>query len=275
MASFFVKLVGLSINGLSYISKNYAADKALSLFSKPRKGQITKLQAEFLGTSFKETLYFDSFEIMTYKWPGTKQTILLAHGWESNSGRWKPLVKHLKKKNYNIICLDAPAHGNSGSADFNAILYSEFINVAAKTFKPDIIIGHSVGGMATVFFQHNYQNQNIKKLVLLGAPSEFTRVFKHYTDMLSYNQRVIKQINKIILERFGALPESFSTAEYIKKIDAKGLIIHDEDDKIIPYKDALLIKNNYNNSTLITTKGFGHSLNHKSVTLHISEFIDD
>ncbi|WP_338358193.1 alpha/beta hydrolase [Yeosuana marina] len=275
MASIFVKLVGLSINGLSYISKNYAADKALSLFSKPRKGQITKIQTEFLKTSVKETLYYDSHKIMTYKWPGNKQTILLAHGWESNSGRWKPLVKHLKKKHYTIICLDAPAHGNSGSAHFNAILYSEFINIAAQHFKPDIIIGHSVGGMAAVFFQHKYQLQHLKKLVLLGAPSEFTGVFKSYTDMLSYNQRVIKQINKIILERFGALPESFSTATYIKKIDAEGLIIHDEDDKIIPYNDALLIKNNYKNSQLITTKGLGHSLNHKSVTLHISEFIDD
>ncbi len=275
MASTFVKLVGLSINGLSYISKNYAANKALSLFSKPRKGQISKTQAEFLETSVKETLYYNSFEIITYKWPGTKQTILMVHGWESNSGRWKPLVKHLKKKNYTIICLDAPAHGNSGSQYFNAILYSEFINVVAQTFKPDVIIGHSVGGMATVFFQHKYQLENLKKLVLLGAPSEFTGIFKNYTDMLNYNQRVIKQLNKIILKRFGALPESFSTARYITKIDTEGLIIHDEEDNIIPYNDALLINKNYKNSTLISTKGLGHSLNHKSVTLHISEFIDD
>lgn len=274
MASTFVKLVGLTINGLSYISKSYAADKALSLFSKPRNGQITKIQSDFLNTSIKKVLYYNSNEIMTYQWSGNKQTVLLVHGWESNSGRWEPLINHLKDKNYNIICLDAPAHGNSGSPYFNAILFAEFINEAAKTFKPDIIIGHSVGGMATVFFQHKYRLNSLKKLVLLGTPSEFTNVLKQYTDMLNYNQRIINQIDAIVLERFGALPESFSTASYIKTIHLKGLIIHDEDDDIIPYNDALLIKKNYKNSELITTKGLGHSLNDKTVTLHVSEFLE-
>lgn len=275
MASVLVTLVGLSVNGLSYISKNYAANKALSLFSKPRTGQISSIQAKFLETSVKQTLYYDGMKIMTYKWPGTKHTILLAHGWESNSGRWKLLINHLKKKNYTIICLDAPAHGNSESTYFNAILYAEFIHVAAKTFKPDIIIGHSVGGMSTVFFQNKYQLNCVKKLVLLAAPSEFTTILKQYTSMLNYNQRVIKQLNTIILERFGARPESFSTARFIKTIASKGLLIHDEGDQIIPYNEALLIKKNYQNSQLITTKGLGHSLNHKTVALHISEFIDD
>ena len=275
MASIFVKLVGTYLNSLSYISKTYAADKALKLFSKPRKGQITETQSEFLKTAIQETIQYESYKIMTYRWPGNKKTILLVHGWESNSGRWKPLVNHLKEKDYNIIALDAPAHGNSGSELFNALLYSEFIHVVAKKFQPSIIIAHSVGGMAAVFFQNKYQLKIIQKLVLLGAPSNFKDILKRYTDMLGYNQRVTEQLNNIIVERFGATPESFSTAKHIKTINSKGLIIHDENDTIIPYGDALHIKNSFNNSKLISTKGLGHSLNHKTVTLQISEFIDN
>jgi len=274
MASFLIKLVGSSINSLSYFSKSYAANKALKLFSKPRKGKITELQSDFLDTSYKEILNYDSLEIMTYRWTGTKQTILLVHGWESNSGRWKTLINHLKEKDYNIIALDAPAHGNSGSDYFNALLYAEFINEVAKKHHPDIIIGHSVGAMATVFFQNKYQLQSIQKLVLLGSPSDFKDVLKRYTDMLSYNKRVTEHLNIVILEQFGSVPESFSTAKYIETIDSEGLIIHDEDDKIIPYNDALRIKDNFKNSKLITTKGLGHSLNHISVTKFISEFIE-
>jgi len=274
MASFFIKLVGSSINSLSYFSKSYAANKALKLFSKPRKGKITQLQSEFLDTSIKEILNYDSHKIMTYRWAGTKQTVLLVHGWESNSGRWKTLINHLKEKDYNIIALDAPAHGNSGSEYFNALLYAEFINEVAKKHSPSIIIGHSVGAMATVFFQNKYQLHNIQKMVLLGSPSDFKDVLKRYTDMLNYNKRVTEHLNIVILEQFGAFPESFSTAKHIESIESEGLIIHDEEDKIIPYNDALLIKKNYKNSKLITTKGLGHSLNHKSVTLFISEFIE-
>ena len=274
MSAFLIQLVGKSINGLSYLSKTLAAEKALALFSKPRKGQITELQARFLETSVKQTLQFKSYQLMTYHWQGTGETILLAHGWESNSGRWKSLIKHLQKKHYTIVALDAPAHGNSGSDRFNAILYSEFIHKAAQHYQPKIIIGHSVGGMASVFFQNKHQIKSIEKLILLGSPSDFKDILKRYTDMLGYNQRVSNQLNTIIKKRFGASPDSFSTAKYIENIHSEGLIIHDEDDLIIPFNDAIKIKSNFKNSKLITTKGFGHSLNNQKVTQHISEFIE-
>ncbi len=275
MRNLLVKLVGKSLNSLSYLSKSYATDKALSLFSKPRKGQITAIQAAFLETAINETVIYESFRIMTYKWPGNKQTILLIHGWESNSGRWKSLIKQLKKGDYNIIALDAPAHGNSGSSYFNALLYAEFIYEVAKKHQPEIIIGHSVGGMASVFFQNKYQLGCIKKMVLLGSPSDFKDVLKRYTDLLGYNSRISNHLNHIIKERFGASPEVFSTARYAQTLNATGLIIHDEDDPIIPYSDALQIQSSFKNSKLFTTKGLGHSLNHKKVTLQISEFIDN
>jgi pimeloyl-ACP methyl ester carboxylesterase len=275
MSTILIQLVGKSINGLSYLSKTWAAKKALALFSKPRKGQITDLQARFLETSVKQTLQFKSQQIMTYHWQGTGETILLAHGWESNSGRWKSLIKHLQKKHHTIIALDAPAHGNSGSDRFNAILYSEFIHTVAQHYQPKIIVGHSVGGMASVFFQNKYQIKSIEKLILLGSPSDFKDILRRYTDMLGYNQRVSNQLNTIIKKRFGASPDSFSTAKYIENIHSKGLIIHDEDDLIIPFNDALKINSNFKNSKLIITKGFGHSLNHKKVTQHISDFIEN
>jgi len=110
---------------------------------------------------------------------------------------------------------------------------------------------------------------------LLGAPSEFTGVLKRYTDMLGYNQRITKQLNLTIIERYGDKPENFSTAKYLEGINSKGLIIHDEQDAIIPYSDALLIKSSFKNSRLITTKGLGHSLNDDSVANHIYKFIEN
>ena len=146
--------------------------------------------------------------------------------------------------------------------------------MVAKRFKADIIIGHSVGGMAAVFCQSIYQLEHVKKLILLGTPSEFVDVLKGYTDMLGYNQRIKVQLNTTIIERYGKHPKDFSTAKYLNNINSEGLIIHDEDDTIIPYNDALLIKNSFKNSTLITTKGMGHSLNNNTVTTHINEFIE-
>lgn len=269
-----VKSIGFYLNALSFVSPKKAADKALTIFATPRKGKILEHQKAFLNTAKQEVIYFEDLPIMTYQWKGSKDTILLMHGWESNAHRWHKLIKALKAQDYNIVAIDAPAHGQSGSKQFNALLYASFINETTKKFKPKTVIGHSVGGMASVFFQKIYHYSELKKLVLLGAPSEFINVFKGYTTMLGFNSRLEKQLDQLITERFGNTPSSFSTAKYIKDTAVKGLIIHDKEDKIINYDEALRIANNFKNAEFITTSGLGHSLHHKEVIHHILEFIN-
>ena len=274
MKTLIVKSVGSYLNILSYLSKPYAAKKALNLFTKPRKGRVLKHQIDFLDTAFNEELNYEEHPIMTYRWLGKKETILLVHGWESNSYRWRPLVSELLKKGYTVVALDAPAHGRSGSKEFNALLYAEFINVVATRFNPSIIIAHSVGGMATTAFQNKYQLPDLEKLILLGAPSEFKDIISRYVDMLGYNNRISHQLNQVILKRFGVTPDMFSSAKLLNTIQTEGLIIHDKEDTIIPYEDALLINRAYKNSTLISTEGLGHSLNNALVREHIYNFLE-
>ena len=210
---------------------------------------------------------------MTYHWSGSKETILLAHGWESNSARWKRKIEVFINEGFNVIALDAPAHGASGSKLFNALLYAEFINVVAQKYQPKIVIGHSVGGMALVFYQQKYQLDSIQKIVLLGAPSEFEGILKDYINLLGYNKKIEKSLGRVIINRFGAEPTEFSTSKFAKDITAEGLIIHDVKDPIIPFSDAKLIESNFKNSSLISTKGLGHSLNNAKVTESIVDFI--
>ena len=275
MITILQKLIGLIINTIGMFLPKTAARLALYLFTKPLKGRPNEKQFDFLGTAFKEELTCNNTPIMTYRWLGKKQTILLAHGWESNSARWKKLITNLTQKGYEVVALDAPAHGHSGSNRFNAIMYSEFIKVASERFKPSVIIGHSVGGMASVLFQSKYQKEYVEKMILLGAPSEFADVIDRYANMMSYTKRVSNSINNLINDRFGEFPEAFSTAKYSENISSEGLIIHDKKDRVIPYQDALQIKSKYKNSRLITTEGFGHSLATDEVSNYIYQFLDN
>ena len=271
---FIIKTIGFLLNILSYISPKLASKYALKLFSTPLKGKLSTLQSDYLKTAKQKILNYEDIKIQTYQWKGNGKTILLAHGWESNSFRWKDLIELLQAKDYNIIALDAPAHGKTGSKIFNAILYAETINVAVNYFKPEVLIGHSVGGMASVFFQNKYQNQDLKKLVLLGAPSEFTNIFKNYVNLLGYNSRLEKGLNNYVLETFGYRTSHFSTANFCKTLNLNGLIIHDTKDKIIQYKEAKMIAEKFKNSKFITTTGYGHGLRNKVVYNHVLEFID-
>lgn len=273
MANPIIKIIGNSLNAISYISPRYASIKALNLFATPRKGRITPTQKIFLDTAETFQLNYKNLNILTYQWKGNGPTVLLAHGWESNTQRWEKLIELLIKDNYNVVALDAPAHGASSGKQFNAVLYSECINEVAKHYNPQIIIGHSVGGMASGFYQYRFQNQDLEKLVLLGAPSEFTGVFKRYVDMMGYNDRIENGLNKLVLKRFNNKPSYFSLANFAKTIDTKTLIIHDTNDKIIPHNDAKLIVNSHKNATFVSTDGFGHGLRNETVNTHILDFI--
>lgn len=269
-----VKTIGAAINGISYISPKFASKKALNLFATPRKGRVTDAEIPFLGTAFQKVVVYQDLEIMTYRWPGKNKTILLAHGWESNTSRWSFLIKELQKLDYNIVSIDAPAHGMSDGKQFNAILYSECINVVVNTYKPEVIIGHSVGGMASVFFQHKYQFEGLEKLAILGAPAHFEGVFERYIEMLGYNQRIKNGLDKLVLKRYNQLPSYFSAAEFSESINSKALIIHDKLDKIIPFEDALLYKAHFKNSELYETSGLGHGLKGEKIIKKIVEFIN-
>jgi pimeloyl-ACP methyl ester carboxylesterase len=275
MNNYIPKILGSLINFIAYFSSKRAAKIAIDLFSTPRKGRITPQESDYLKSAIQSDVSFEDTLIKTYHWRGEKETVLLVHGWESNSFRWKDLITLLQKENYNIVALDAPAHGASGGKFFNALLFAECINLVAKKFKVNTIIGHSVGGMSTVFFQYKYQLKHIERLILLGAPADFLGVFSRYESMMGFNKRVSKALEDYVLKKYNNLPEYFSPFIFSKEITAKGLIIHDKKDRIIPYKDGLKFKQNYNNATFIATKGYGHGLKSERVYQHILNFLNN
>lgn len=275
MSKYIPKMIGGFINFISLFSPTSASNIAIYIFSKPRKGRINPEEKEYLETATEKVIYYNDIAIQTYHWEGNKPTVLLVHGWESNSYRWKDLIDLLKSENYNIISIDAPAHGNSGSKIFNALLYSECINVVLNQFNIDTIIGHSVGGTSSAIALHNYKVSSVKKLISLGAPSNFISMVKNYRKIMGFNKRVMKAMDKYYLKHFGHLPKYFTVVNYSKNIQAKGLIIHDRKDRIIPYRDAIEIIRHYKNSKLVKTVGFGHGLKSKKVYNHILEFLND
>ena len=274
MDRYLPRMIGSLVNLISLFSSSLAANLAMTIFSFPKKGNIKNNESKFLRTAVQETIQFEHVSIMTYRWTGNKDRILLVHGWESNSFRWKGLIKRLQSQGHDIIALDAPAHGHSGGKLFTGILYSECIHVVAKRFEINTIVGHSMGGMSSVIALQNYKLPSVKKLVLLGSPSNFVGLFDRYTQMMGYNKKVINGMNDYCLKRYNRLPEYFSAVNFFKDIEVKGLIVHDKEDPVIPYTDALDIQIHYQNSQLITTTGFGHRLKSKKVYSHVTDFLN-
>lgn len=273
MKKLLIFIVGNYCNLLSYPFPKAAAKTAMRLYSTPRAGRLNWEQANYLSSATQQPLMHNSLQIMSYLWPGREKTILLAHGWESNSSRWQSMVTKLQETGYSIVAIDAPAHGRSGGKLFNGVLYAEFIKVAAEFYDPSIIIGHSVGGMSMIYSHYKYPMPNLEKIVLLAAPSEFNHLMKNYKELMGYNDRVISAIGNLIHERFGITPDEFSVSNFVASFKLEGLIIHDMDDDIIDYTESVAIASSLANSTLIATEAMGHSINTPEVAQHVYDFV--
>lgn len=265
---------GLYINSLHYLNAKFAANTAYTLFSVPREGVLKSLPT-FLGSSAMKKLKVDQHDIQTYEWFGEKETILLIHGWESNANRWQGTIHFLKKHNYRIIALDAPGQGLSDGKELNAVLYSQFVNKVCNHFKPDFLIGHSLGGMTMLYYMATFKPDFVKKIVSLGAPNRFLRITENYRNLISLSHRSYQGFLKEFSKRFSIDPVDFNSSSFVDQIKVPIGIIHDEEDKVVPYSDTLEILEKHPEIPLYTTHDLGHSLYSDDVNEQIIYFLEN
>lgn len=101
---------------------------------------------------------FDSYftqadvTINCFSWGNGKRKVLLTHGWASKALDFYELIIELQKiEDLEIIAFDSPGNGSSISEFSNLMLYADSVkSIVSNYAQPDVLIGHSLGGMANV-----------------------------------------------------------------------------------------------------------------------------
>ncbi len=270
------KAIGLYLGTLAYINPTKSGNIALEIFGTPRKGKIREKDALYLKQFEHSVLQFENYTIQLYKKGCGAIKILLLHGWESNTARWKHLITALEKNiDCTIYAIDAPAHGASSGKDFNSILYGQFIHHFCNQNCPDVIIGHSIGAGSIAYCMSEIKHHNIDKIIFMGSPNEFTEIMNAYVNIIGLNKNGQAALEKAIVRKYDLKASDYSVSKYVKALQSKGLIIHDTEDEVSVIANAKLIANNFKGAELHITNGFGHSLQHKSIFEKIIQFIKE
>jgi predicted alpha/beta hydrolase family esterase len=271
---FYTKSVGLYINFLSFAFPHKATQIAYALFSEPRAGRLTKTSLpKVLQEAESKTFEYNGHHFQSYIWKGNGTVILLVHGWESNASRWEKILPYLQKSGSTIIAIDAPAHGLSNGKEFNIPQYAAFIHVLFQQYNPQYLVGHSLGAKTCLYYQSVYQDKNLKKIVVLGSPSDFNIILNNYITLLSLNSIISKGLSDHYLKSFNLKLEHFSGKLFASKIKTKGLVAHDTEDTVVLFQEAKKIANAWENSIFIETTGLGHSLHDDELYKKITHFL--
>ena len=271
-----MKLIGLCINVMAIIAPRYAGRFGLALFCRPFRGKMTARQKEFLHSANRFSFSFQKETIAGYSWGNGVKKILLVHGWQSHSYRWKVYVEQLIQHNYTVFAFDAPGHGLSTGNFLSVPLYSEVIEkMLIHMGKPDAIVGHSLGGFSTLYTLHRNPSLSSDKLVVMAAPGEAAEFFEFYKTALRLSKRSMNLIIGRFKQLFDHGPEYFSGHKFASTISVPGLIIHDEDDDETSAEHSKRVHQQWTNSRLHVTKGFGHNLKSIEVVKEVVDFINE
>lgn len=269
------KVYGAYFNIAVYTSPKGIAHRAFEVFCKVRKGKALPFQKPYLEEASLKRVTVGAHELQVYQWPGSGETILLVHGWESNTYRWRNLIPKLRDAGFNILAFDAPGHGLSSGTHLHVPMYTECVDHFISSFSPTALVGHSVGAMTVLYHNHLHPQTSVKKIVSLGAPSEFEGILTHFQSILGFGKRVRKSLEIYIHERFGFYPHEFSVAQMVKDNTKQGFVVHDVGDTVTPYAGSEAIHKNWKNSQFLRTEGLGHSLHQDEVNDTIIRFLKD
>lgn len=264
---------GQYYNTYSLFAPKKAAHKAFNLFCTVRSGKVKPQQAGYLEKGKKEVEQVADHQLQSYHWPGKKETILLVHGWESNTFRWRNLIQKLQEADFNIVAFDAPSHGYSSGKLLYVPLYEEALHHMIKKYNPKHLVGHSVGGMTLMYNEYKNPNPGVEKLVTIGSPSEFHEIMGHFQNILKFGNRFMGILDDYILNRFGFKIHEFSTSIFAQSNTKKGLLFHDRLDTVAPYHASEQVHASWKGSKLISTEGLGHSMHQEEVNDEIIKFL--
>lgn len=244
---------------LSVFSKRKTAEKALEIFGTPFMKSIRKVPVKNA-----ETLYFhlNDKKVNGYRWnhPQTKKAMIL-HGFGSAAHKFEDYATMLTDRGFEVLAFDAPAHGDSEGERTNAIEYCAMIKkVIAEYGMPESFLAHSFGGISLSLALEEILHDENTKVVFIAPATETTSAVDGAFSMLKLkNQTVRNEFDKLVFEVSGKQTEWFSMRRAMHNIKASVLWIHDEEDDITPWADALKVKeDNHNNIKFVLTKGLGH-----------------
>jgi len=187
----------------------------------------------------------------------------------------RPFVFPLLQAGYRVIAYDQPAHGVSegkltGLPDFADVL----AEVASHHGNVRAVIAHSLGA-AGAALALAWGKTNFGKIVLVSPPSDLIGYSRRFARWYWIPEPVRKAMQKAIEERYGVLWEELEVPRVAPRLAAQALVIHDRDDRMMPWTHGASVARHWPGARLLTTDGLGHRriLADERVTLAAADFV--
>lgn len=233
---------------------------AVKFFLKPFRYRIPDREKEMDAKAQRQTLRVEGIPIEVYTWGEKGPYVLCVHGWSGRGTQFYAIAEMLLSNGFRVATFDAPAHGRSPGERTNLVEFAQCINAVVQSEKSDpvVLIGHSLGGVASMLYQTEYGKQIPQ--VTINSPVMEDEIIENYALRINAKAHRVKGwLNDYVKEKIG---KNFYevTGEYLAESFPKVpfLICHDKDDREASIRNLHRLHEKLPLSETFETEGFGH-----------------
>ena len=258
----------------STIAPTLASKWAQEIFLRPRRIPLSQKEADIMSTAKIETLQSGR---KVYFWGNNPKApiIGLVHGWESRAVAFHKWIPLFIEQGFQVMGWDGPAHGQSPGVKTSApeIAKALAADLCELQIKPYALVGHSLGGVVLGLL--NQHHSLPKKIVLISSPSNIVGVFDRFYSAIGLGKNSQIHFLKTIETQTGISLEMGSLKNMKLNQETDLLVIHDTEDREVPFEDFHELQKSWKNAKFIATDGLGHRriLRDVSVGHEISQFL--
>jgi pimeloyl-ACP methyl ester carboxylesterase len=262
MKSAMIFFIRLYFKVLSALWPVKAGERAFRLFQRTRKLPFKKAELEFYEQARKFDVVHPTEHVHAYELGDPEgKLVLLVHGWDSNAGSMGALARSLAFEGYRVVSLDLPAHGHSSLTHTNLRECREALGALIYQLRPSepfSIISHSFGSAVATMALSNTR-YTIDNFIMLTTPNKLLDVFDEFKIQIALGVEAYQEMLRLASDLLKEPVEFVQVETKALKINYNKLVIlHDPQDKILPYSNSVSISNALHKAQLITLKKMGH-----------------
>lgn len=240
------------VNGtLGWLAPGHIASKMHRAFMTPRTLPPRQWELPLLARAERITLRFG---LSALRW-GQGPTVLLMHGWEGRPTQFARIIEVLVESGYTVVSLEGPAHGRSPGHQAHVMLFARAVLEAASELPPlRAVIGHSMGGASVLLALQ--LGLRAEAVVSIAAPARLLGVLRGFARHLNLPPQARAAFVRKVERDVGVQIARLDVTGY--QLDVPGLIVHAQDDRLVPASEAQVIHDAWFDSRLLMLEEGGH-----------------
>lgn len=257
-----ITLLGLRLGlGLeARLRPERATELAARLFTTPLSSSRRRALAAPDTGAVEERLDVDGVDLALYRWgdPATTPYILFSHGWSSHGTRIAPWLASLTAAGYAVVAFDQAGHGKSGGDRTTLPDFACHLMAVARRYGPaTAVIGHSLGGAATAIALAN--GLQAQRAVLIAPAADGLAAMERFCRLLWLGAPFARRMAALFERRTRVSVDELQAHRYVASIGRPALIVHDLEDREVPWHEGERYARLWPGARMISTRGCGHN----------------